>query len=432
VVVDAPWRRASRRFRGAWRLAHFLVSAVVLLSTATACHGRGPVQAHPAVPALPRDVCVEQPAREGCDQIQLAGVSWRYLFLSSRSVTADTVVVDFGGPGTAVLSGSANVAGFHQNHPQISARYNILIVEEPWVVRDISAECRRSLAEYYLGLRQAVAMESVARQAGELRQRCGLNSPSHHWGFDASTYHQVVAAIAKKRSLHLVGYVGHSWGATRLGYLSDVAFEWAVLVRPYPVGLPIDDVLDRRESVLRQQQSSMLARSPASVRDIEQRRALPVTEFDRLSALVEMGYVEGSSRDSVGPGIAHGTNPGRVGLLSDELWGRSGYHNVSPRMLAFLEEACSMAGVPRDSARDGLGLVLRLQYAACTRDSTRHTATPRTAARLCVVLGTTDSVTPETLGRRAFADVPGVLFATSAVGQHTSFDGIEDCLARVG
>jgi pimeloyl-ACP methyl ester carboxylesterase len=341
--------------------------------------------------------------------------------------TVDTVVVDFGGPGAAVLSGANNVSGFVANYPELNARYNLLVVEEPWVTRDVVPTCRASLSYFYEALRSPGTDAALLAASAKVRGDCQLVTQPGEWAFSPQSYRELVQAIARKHALNLVGFVGHSWGSVRLSYLQDLPIRWAILARPYPIGVSVGDLIAGRALAMDELKVRLLSTKPAAIAKLDRSRSLPVTTFDRLSAVVELGYVDDSMVSTIGPGVENGSDVERIGLLSDELWGRSNVNDISPRLLSFLGEVCPISGRPATVNIDSLDGLLSAQFSACSGSASY---VPRISAGidLCVVVGSRDSVTPATLVRSAMSSLPQTRWVVSDVAAHSSFDGLGGCL----
>jgi hypothetical protein len=429
--------RAPRVSRGARRLAVCavvasvgLVAALVISRTSAAGTGQRPGAGKRSAPAV-MSPCEVRPTREACRHIEVGGEVWRYALLRASQPTADTALVDFGGPGAAVLSGTNNLSGFVGDHRNLSQKYNVLVLEEPWVTRDPSPACTSALTDYYRAIRAASAGPVTAAQS--MRHACGLGQKERRWGFSAESYARVVGAIADHEALRVRGFVGHSWGAVRLTYLTDLSLDWFLLVRPFPVGVSMPEVVTRRAAAVRGLVKELQGRQPHATTPLERVRSLPVTEFDKASALAELAYLDDRMVDDVGAGVALGQDEQRIALFSDQFWGRYGSDSISPRILSYLDEVCGAAGGWQGAGgADDLERVMASMYQPCGGEPAGHAAALPAKGRACVVTSPGDAVAPEALIRQAFGDRAQTKWVTSAVRTHTSFDGLADCLAELG
>ena len=204
---------------------------IVLLVAAAATRSRPePTQNQPAVkPATGQ--CDQFETRESCRELTVDGRIWRYTLQQPAVPTSDAVVLDLGGPGMSVLSGSFNLAGLPDLLPDLMQRFNVIIVEEPWVTAPVPDACNRSLSAFYHGMRTG-----DRSAAGSVASSCRLGVRPSNWGFSPSTYPDVIRAIAAEHHLSLKGFVGHSFGSVRLSYGQDLGCPRHRRARPDPHG----------------------------------------------------------------------------------------------------------------------------------------------------------------------------------------------------
>ncbi|QXJ20301.1 hypothetical protein AGRA3207_000990 [Actinomadura graeca] len=327
-----------------------------------------------AVPHPAGATCKEQPTREPCGQLVIDGRIRRYALLpAGRAATADTVLVDFGGPGRAALSGEIGLGRFKAAFAELGERYNLLVLEEPWVTQETDPGCAAALSGYYRAARSAP--RDVRAAGEEMARRCGLAGGAPMWGFDARTFQQVVTGVTQSRGLRLRGFIGHSWGAIRLAHLRTTVVDWAVLVRPFPVGVGGPALIRERARLLAGDSAGVPWRPATTLPE----RSLPVTVFDEASAVVAAGDAEAGRT----AGILK-RDPGQVARLSDDLWKRYGVGSLSPANLAKFQEVCAATGPAPGglseirTARD----VLIAQHAPVRRDPpTEDDARPASVQR---------------------------------------------------
>ncbi len=135
--------------RGA-RLAALGIAAVLIVAAATVIgiHSRksGSNTAAGHSSWVDSNACEFQPVRESCEAISDGSMSWRYALIPSATPTDQTVLVDLGGPGQAILSGSHSLGAFGDDFAELGGRYNLLFLEEPWVTQEIPESCNAELS----------------------------------------------------------------------------------------------------------------------------------------------------------------------------------------------------------------------------------------------------------------------------------------------
>lgn len=448
--------RVLRHSRGARRAAIASSLAVLIAIPALIAAVQGSDRSpdgyqdpyHPPPPE--RTACGDYPVREPC--LDLDGVV-RYALLKAPTPTAKTVIVDFGGPGSAVLSGEADLTGFAADHPQLSLQYNLLVLEEPWVTHpwEDSGLCKEALSSFYRALRdEADALETRGHAVSE---RCDL--PQHggdRWGFNQWEYRGYVEKILDRHALNLRGFVGQSWGAVRLRYLPGTQLDFAVLVRPFPVSVEADRLVNARAEAI-------IDTLPSSIHPVETTalaaRSVPVTNFDQLSAVVELGYVDDNYFADNADVVISGENEAEIGRLSDDLWQRYDVDLLSPAKLAQWQEICGVVEGsaygpdhrPRVDGRDISRIrdVLAAEFAPCADteadrlpqmgagDWGTTSRNPPDQPSNCVVTSPLDTVAPQTLAHDAYSFIVDeeVTWVESMERSHSSLDGLTECLGRV-
>ncbi|MFG1823649.1 hypothetical protein ACGFIJ_14275 [Microbispora bryophytorum] len=358
---------------------------------------------------------------------------WRYALYRSRSRTADTVLTELGGPGLAVLSGQFQLSRFPEMHKTISDRYNFLFIEEPWVTTELSDECRTSLRSFYRSVRSGD--RSAPGRAEDMRVRCisGSDRTGRRaaWGFDKQSYSSLVREIEKRERIQIRGFIGASFGSVRLTYLDTADLKWAVLVRPFPVGVSGRDLLSARaRAVSRFWHDVTQAASAERAGSRRDARSVPISTFDMLSAAVEFGYLDKESVSKVKREVRAG-DLGPLGDLSDLLWMRYGEYDLSPAFLAYSQEVCAnVSGWPSWSGRMATPSdILVAAHLPCGQKPVVHADSPF-MGKLCIAFSPDDSVVPERLVRSSFAD--GVhAWVASDERAHGSLGGLTSCLEKV-
>lgn len=387
---------------------------------------------HAAGPAL----CTAHPVREACSVVEAQGRSWRYALLPAER-SEQAIIVDPGGPGLAILSGVARLGEFASSYPELSRlseQHSLLFLEEPWVTRELDDACRRALRSFYEALRSAPP--SAPLPAEQIVHDCRLGTGQSVWGFSPRDYQAVLGAIEQAEGIDIVGFVGLSFGSARWSYLEgDTKLEWATLVRPFPVGVSGTEIVARRaemiEAIVEREAKNL---GPATAPPPTTRaRSLPVTDFDRASARVALGYLDPVESAELAPGVLNGQDTEAIGSLSDDLWQRYGETDLSPAYLAYLDEVCTIAqDWPAeldavDTVVDVLTAAhLPCQYVPYSSAAPRSDATP--PRRTCLVLSPNDPVSPV-----APLDLieNGVAVVEARSADHGSVEGLDECLRRV-
>jgi hypothetical protein len=268
------------------------------------------------------DACTSQPAREASASVETDGRLQRYQ-LTRRGTTRNTVLVDFGGPGLSILGGAFRLGTYAAEQVSLKG-YNLLFLEEPWVTKVVPPSCDSAMTAFYHALRSDPQQSSV--RATQATVAC-LGATTGGWGFSSAGYADAVRQIARKENLDLTGFVGYSFGAVRFSYVQGRGFQWSVLVRPYPMGVSGGDVVAARATAL----TGLLARAKnlaAQPDTSSASRSLPVTAFDVLSAQVQLSYLNDAEFKQYGREVVEGSNPARIGSLSDILWRRYGVEQI--------------------------------------------------------------------------------------------------------
>jgi hypothetical protein len=423
--VSLPIRRTGGR--RAWLVCARRPAVALLLIFAVA--GAGAVAssgvAHPGPPAGAS--CRDAATRVECRDITVDGRVWRYSLTRATRPTDRTVIVDFGGPGLDVLSGP-QLPEFLADHRALAANHNVLVLEEPWVTQPPTPDCRRSLSAFYLAARSGTAPAPARR----LATACDVDSRVRHWGFGPLTYRNLLTAVRAREQLRPVGFVGYSFGSARLAYLApDLAqrpLEWVALAHPFPVGASANELITARADATRLLAAGSGAGATGSA-DRPTRRRLPVTRFDELSAMVELGYLPDAAQPAAIADITSGRRSATVADLSDQLWQRYGTDSLAPGYLAQLDELCPLLGQPTITGNGSVAAILGTMLLPC---GARGAPPPRSAlgaTSVCIVLSPADTVTPAALVERAYRQSsPYVRFVATAAHSHRSADGLDQCL----
>lgn len=420
VAQDMARARRQRRTRAAVAGTTIMI-ILILVAVYRDRHGTS-TSALPSRPGLSggtNGAACESQTQEPCADIRVHGRTWRYALLRAPVASRDTVLVEFGGPGLSLLSGDAGLSQFSQDYKDLSSRYNILAVEEPWVTQELSAPCASSLSSYYIAIRSWSANRYDA--AAAISPACGLDDRAGQWGFDPKSYANVVESIINRDGLTLRGFIGHSWGSVRLSYLAGKSLDWSILVRPYPVSATQREVVDARVRKLDDLASRItpIRESPLP------KRSVPVTRFDQYTAVAALAYATDTYFNEYADGIVSGTAIAEIAALADQFWGRFDATSISPSVLARIEEVCAVAGSPpAPTGQISVRNILIAQYAACNR-TVRTPLEHHTARNNCVVAGINDAVVPYEIVAQEYRHTT---ITTSRVRSHGSFDGLSRCI----
>jgi hypothetical protein len=425
--------RAPRTFRGA-RSAWAGVAALALVAAAAVVwtnrvQDRGRAAAPDTEPSSTlHPACETPPVRERCAAVEAGGRTTRYALLRADTPTPDTIFVDLGGPGIAALSGQFALSGFRDSLGSTGTRFNMLVVEEPWVRRPVPNACRSALTAFY----RAVRTDSASRaRANELVRSCALGAEPHRWGHSPAAFREAVTAIARGERLTLRGVVAASFGSVRWEHLAAAPVAatvgWVVLVRPFPLGERGTDLIAARAAAVTRSTGRVVALAgehPIATRSV------PVTLFDQLSAQIEVAY---QSNPADQRAVATGRDLTRIAHLSDVLWLRYGADQLTAGYLAYLDEVCDVGGAwpPIQPTRSVTG-VLAASHLPCPSGSppAPRPAPPRQPT--CIVSSPNDAVTPAPLIHRSYARLPHIQFVQAATAAHGSTDGMNKCLQNVG
>lgn len=441
------------------------VAALLAVCLAVATIG-AQLQAHPSGPQRLPPAARQQLPPEGirdegpcervledeCRELVSRGRSRRYLLIPPETQGASegprsAVLVDAGGPGSVLFA--PGVAGRVRDAlgDRVQDRW-LLLLEEPWVTAEVTPQCREALSRLYEAARASL---SAAGPSALRLDECHLGSGAYGWRADH--YVPLVEEILERESLTLEGFVGLSFGAVRSTYASELGIEWRALVRPAPapgssagflidtrVDAAVDQLLERckdcsgRSALLDRIRAAMasLDRGPLSLDS----RSVPVTGFDLASGLLVLASAPANQEVDLADILLRPQDwSDAIGGLSDQLWMRSGETDLSLAYLAYLEEVCpTYQGWRQDGTPETvLHQTFALAHSPCEAGTTSpapSTLVTGHTARTCIVLDDGDVVSPSEFGETWSSHGGGDAIANHA-GRHW-FEGVEECLARIG
>jgi hypothetical protein len=394
---------------------------------------RSPVNVARSAGASPPDgtSCGDAATRLDCRDIVVDGRIRRYSLSRASSPTDRTIIIDFGGPGLSTLS-APDLPNFVAVHRTLAAGYNLLILEEPWVTREIPDACRVALTGFYLTVR-TFATDASASKAHELASSCQIGAPAHHWGFDRQSYRTEVAAISRKEALRLTGFIGYSFGSVRLSYLAGMpemsSLEWVSMSHPFPVGVTADELIGSRADATRRLMSELSNPNTVLSPQRPPARSLAVTDFDKLAAMVEVGYLPDANQGQAAADIMSGQRPATVADLSDQLWQRYDANSLSASYLAQLDEMCPGLGRPTGGPAQTIEGVLEAALLPCSGLPGRTVPLKLGATKVCIVLSSSDTVVPGALAEAALRNSStNIQLLRSGQRSHRSPDLVDSCL----
>jgi len=388
---------------------------------------QSPQRVHPTT-----SPCQAAPTREQCSSVKVDGRAVRYALYRAPVATQETLLVDVGGPGVAVLSGLEGLGALAQALGPSGAKFNLLFIEEPWVTASMPRKCDDALSGYYRVVRSGAS--DVTSEARRLIDDCGVGQG--RWGFSRASLVSSLEAIKSSEKITVRRFLGFSFGSVRWSYLHGPDWLSSILVRPFPLGVPGDRIIAARVTAL--EQDTVAPAAPRAAGVVVEGRSLPVTAFDLASARVQMSYLPPEQRDRVARLMSQGKGHKAAGQLSDRLWGRFGKERLAPSMLAYLDEVCQASSWPASRVGVSPGSVLAALTAPCrwvpgVRPDREPTLRPPEVGRLCVVVGDSDPVVPGALMEQELTPLPDrTTLLKVPERDHTAVSGLQECLERTG
>jgi hypothetical protein len=380
-------------------------------------------------PTVQQSPAACETARETCATARANGREWRYGLLRASRPTNRTVIVDLGGPGVSVLSGTYHLGSYARDLPGLDS-FNLLFIEEPWVTSDVSTGCRQAASAYYRTVR---AGTDLAAAAGKLFRDCRIGAGQ--WGFEPTAFAEVVAAVAAKESLVLDGFIGHSFGSARYSYLGSGPaahqLKWAILARPFPIGVDAGTFVGDRARLTRELFGNNVDAGRASSATA---RSLEVSAFDELSALVGLAYTAPGDEEQARLAVTRDHNAETIGRFSDNLWFRYGTDSISPAYLAQVDEVCAAMKSPHElesvAGNNSLSGVIASLMLPCGPSASRGATLPSTS--ICVITSKLDPVVAGDTALAMFHGYAGSMISyNSTHAAHNSRDGLGYCVKEL-
>ncbi|MEV6041545.1 hypothetical protein AB0L65_61315 [Nonomuraea sp. NPDC052116] len=335
--------------------------------------------------------------------------------------------MDVGGPGVAVLSGQVRLPQLARTVNDLGLAYNLLFLEEPWVLKASPSNCSRALSELVRRIRTRDE-SSPTNDSTDVATKCFPEDSRRSWGFTSDSYNKVLQQVAAQESLRYSGFIGHSFGAVRLGYLRHISLDWSILTRPFPVGVDGRQIVNARARAIEGMQRRVTGHQGMP-------RALILAEaerrFDYLSALVEVGYTQ---TPAFTRRLARLDSDAQAAQrLAQQYWGIYGAGAVSPAYLAYLEEVCSAGkGWPYSYGRyNSVTSVLEAKHASCFLLKRKPAELIYGNEPRCIVTSSSDTVTPASLVAKSVLSRGRAIWVSSRERAHASFDQLDVCLKRL-
>ncbi|MBD7981499.1 hypothetical protein H9623_14950 [Oerskovia sp. Sa1BUA8] len=171
-----------------------------------------------------------------CSMLEVDNVQTRYALFRADDTAVRTMIYDPGGPGVSILSRhmgdiEAIVADAHER------RYNLLVIDEPWVVAEYRDECRTAMSGYFASATDRYPALADASLVDAVRGEClDEQAPAVMTG---ERYRQIIAEIEQTENVHVERLEGYSFASVRAAYLGSTHPDLVVAVgTPFPVGAP--------------------------------------------------------------------------------------------------------------------------------------------------------------------------------------------------
>ncbi|GHC71642.1 hypothetical protein GCM10007079_04200 [Nocardiopsis terrae] len=378
------------------------------------------------------DPCKDPTPKEDCSFVSTSIGEFRYRIIRGTGDVA--AVVDVGGPGSSILSGDVNLNDLTSSL-SLPEDYSVIFIEEPWVRKPTSDECKSGLSNFYMNSRDPGGPNK--EEADNLVEACEIRAGGGNWGFSSNTYSEVVAAIEESESVSVNGFLGYSFGSARLSYLENWEFDWVSLIRPFPVGASGTKLMESRsnqvgniyEKIKHNSEEEIISKDAPS-------RSIEVDEFDYLSAEIAVGYLDSEDISSYSGQLNSRSNDYLAGQLSDSFWMRYGEMSISPGYLAYLSEVCAVSDgwEPTSYSEHSHMSILEGMHLPCSSIDSEEggkSILSISAENFCIVVADADPLTEPWLVRDSFGSIENGTWINSEEVSHSSSDGTTECLDAV-
>ncbi|WP_433368806.1 hypothetical protein ACQPZX_42265 [Actinoplanes sp. CA-142083] len=235
-MIHSRSRSSRERLRPLPVLVAILAGMALCL---TACRSDGPTRPVAAVvppPTAAANPCADPSTRyDGvCHTVAVGGKTYRYLLFRAAQATTKTMIFDGGGPGVSNLS---NIdARYEQTQADAGKRgFNLLVLDEPWVVAPYDPQCRTAMSSFYRESTQRYPRPASGSAVASVRQSC-LTAKGAATS-TAADYRAAVGRIEQAEKVTVVRLEGYSFASVRAAYLGVDRPDLVVAVgSPFPVG----------------------------------------------------------------------------------------------------------------------------------------------------------------------------------------------------
>ena len=303
---------------------------------------------------------------------------------------------------------------------------NLLFLEEPWVGKEPEEECQFALSEFY---KTARTEDDLSDASLTIQRDCGLFSEiGEEWGFSESSYRELVESISQVEEIGITGFFGYSFASVRASYI-DFPLEWAVFVKPYPVGVSGNEIVAERQSII----SESIISNNGEISSVEiDDRSFPVDEFDYASAEVALGYLSGDQLKVAESALRKQDSPTLVGELSDSLWMRYGVSSISPGYLAYLQEVCRLGSdwqaIGSDFEIESQRILSKI-HMPCRSDVSAGSLPDVVAEDICIISASRDPVAPGYLLDGSVGFKGEVDRIEADIASHSANENVSKCFA---
>ena len=239
--------------------------------------------------------------------------------------------------------------------------------------------------------------------------------------------------IEEAESTVVEGFVGYSFGSTRLAYMGERQLDWAVLVRPFPVGASGIELINSRTEQVSNifEGSAPVSESPFEPEDAS--GSIPVNDFDYISAEIALGYLSSEEIDQYAPVLSGRADDNLARRLSDSFWLRYGENSISPAYLSYISEVCEVAQGwdTGGSSLSGHEAIITRIHEPCVEIGREYNEYRIEANDICIVVSENDPLASKDLVKSSLSYIPDDKWMESNEVSHRSSDGTLECLDRV-
>ncbi len=403
------------RFIAKLKLISVIVCAVII---AVSCTITDSEQASQLVPISPEpqasSLCETIIVFEQCSAINFTSGNARYALLRTGQPTKSTVFIDFGGPGISTLSGNYKLAQVHSLLQAYGINANLLVIEEPWVTKKLNPECEMALSFFAANL-QVKHSFSLANTLS----LCGLDDSEYIWryGITPNGLTSAINAIIEKENIEIKYIIGISFGSVRALYLNDsLGSVPTYLINPYPIGIPLQNVLEYRAALL-ESWIENAGYSKSDFADIQIASAAIAASYGGKKSFLE--FIQQAKQGTL--------SENRLDRLFRSTWFLYGDAMISPAYLAYLEEACKFGAIPDivPMIESPIRNVMSRFHAPCPDNNLPQISNLDSMTVDCVIANQEDPIVPIYLIEQSFKQTITTNIDPSV--PHAWIDSLTDC-----